>query len=134
VLVAPAVREPLAEPGAGHLPAELGPEAAAGVAGAGRHRALDVAQIGLHVRLERVGDRGSQLHARPASRKGVILVVEPDLGRDVSTARPLLLEDQASQRWRDIRLGEYPLLLWIVGEGDDVGELLTGEVELLTEQ
>ena len=35
VLVAPAVGEPLAEPGARDLPAELGPEAAAGVASAG---------------------------------------------------------------------------------------------------
>ena len=43
VLVAPAVGEPLAEPGARDLPAELGPEAAAGVARAARHRALDVA-------------------------------------------------------------------------------------------
>jgi hypothetical protein len=48
VLVAPAVGEPVAEPGAGDLPAKLSPEAAAGVASARRHRALDVAQLGLH--------------------------------------------------------------------------------------
>jgi hypothetical protein len=63
VLVAPAVGEPLAEPGARNLPAELGPEAAAGVASAGRHRAFDVAQLGLHACLQRACDRGSGLHA-----------------------------------------------------------------------
>jgi hypothetical protein len=42
----PAVGEPLAAPGARHLPAQLGPEAAAGVASAGRHRALEIAQLG----------------------------------------------------------------------------------------
>ena len=62
VPVAPAVGEPLAEPGAGDLPAQLGLEAAAGVAGAGRHRALDVAQLRLHVRLERAGESGNQFH------------------------------------------------------------------------
>ena len=63
VLVPPAVGEPLGETGAGHLPAEFGPEAAAGVARAGRHGALDGTQLGLHVGLERVGDGGGQLHA-----------------------------------------------------------------------
>jgi hypothetical protein len=43
VLVAPTVGEPLPEPGARDLAAEFGPEAAAGVASAGRHRAFEVA-------------------------------------------------------------------------------------------
>ena len=98
------------------------------------HRALDVAQLGLHVRLQRAGESGDQLHGRPASRKRVIVVVEPDLGCDVPTATPLMLEDQAPQRQRDVRLGELPLLSWIVGKCDEIGELLTGEVELGAEQ
>jgi hypothetical protein len=47
---------------------------------------------------------------------------------------PLLLADQASQRRRDVRLGKFPLLLWVLDEGEDVGELLTGEVDLLADQ
>ena len=65
VPVAPAVGEPLAEPGAGDLTAQLGLEAAAGVASTGRHRALDVAQLGLHVRLERAGEGSGKLHEDP---------------------------------------------------------------------
>jgi hypothetical protein len=42
--------------------APLRPEAAAGVAGAARHRALDVAQLGLYVRLERAPESGGKLH------------------------------------------------------------------------
>jgi hypothetical protein len=53
VPVAPAVGEPLAQPGARHLAPELGLEAAAGLAGAGGDRAFDIAQLGLHVCLER---------------------------------------------------------------------------------
>jgi hypothetical protein len=63
VLVAPAVGEPLAEPGARHLTAQLGPETPAGVASASRHRALDVAQLGLYAGLDGPNDRGSQFHA-----------------------------------------------------------------------
>ncbi len=63
VLVAPAVGEPLAEPRAGHLPAELGPETPAGVAGASRYRALDVAQLGLYAGLDGPNDPSGQLHA-----------------------------------------------------------------------
>jgi hypothetical protein len=59
VPVPPAVGEPLAEPGARHLPAKLGLEAAAGFAGAGRHRTFDLAQLGLQVRLQRAVDRGA---------------------------------------------------------------------------
>jgi hypothetical protein len=44
------------------LTAELGLEAAAGLAGAVAHRAFDVAQLGLQVRLERTGEGGDQLH------------------------------------------------------------------------
>jgi hypothetical protein len=62
VLVAPAVGEPLAEPGARDLTAQLGLEAAAGVPRAGRHRLFEVAQLGLHVGLERAGDGSGQLH------------------------------------------------------------------------
>ena len=64
VPLAPADGEPLAEPGAGHLPAELGPEAAASVAGAAGHRALEVAQLRPHVRLERARDDTCELHQR----------------------------------------------------------------------
>jgi hypothetical protein len=64
VLVAPTVGEPLAEPGASDLAAQLGPEAAAGVADTASHRALDVAQLGLHVCLERVDDCGGEFHLR----------------------------------------------------------------------
>jgi hypothetical protein len=49
--VPPAVVEPLAEPRAGNLPAQLGPEPATGVASTAGHRALDVAQLGLDIRL-----------------------------------------------------------------------------------
>jgi hypothetical protein len=63
VLVAPAVGEPLAEPGARNLAAQLGLEAAAGLARAAGHRAFDVAQLALHVRLERAGDGGNELQA-----------------------------------------------------------------------
>ena len=38
-------------PRAHHLPAELGPETATGVASAGSHRALDVEQVRLQARL-----------------------------------------------------------------------------------
>jgi hypothetical protein len=62
VLVAPAVGEPLPEPGARNLPAQLGLEPAAGVARPGRHRALEVAQLRLHVRLQRAGDGGGKFH------------------------------------------------------------------------
>ena len=63
VLVAPAVGQSLAEPGARHLTAQLGLQPPAGVASADRHRALDVAQLGLHARLQGACDRGSELHA-----------------------------------------------------------------------
>ena len=53
VLVPPAVGEPLAEPGARDLAAQLGFEAAAGFASADRHRTLDVAKLGLARRRER---------------------------------------------------------------------------------
>jgi hypothetical protein len=49
VPVAPAVGEPLPETGNRHLPAEFGSEAATGVASAAGHRALKVAQFGLHL-------------------------------------------------------------------------------------
>jgi len=63
VLVAPAVGEPLAESGASDLPAQLCLEAAAGLAGAAGHRALDGAPLPLHFRLERAGDGGDELQA-----------------------------------------------------------------------
>jgi hypothetical protein len=63
VPVTPAVGEPLAEAGARHLPAQLRPEAPAGVAGAGDDRAFDVAQLGLYAGLDGPNDRGGQLHA-----------------------------------------------------------------------
>jgi len=63
VLVAPAVGEPLPEPGARDLTADLGLEAAAGVAGASGHRALDVAELRPHAHPERATDGGSEFHA-----------------------------------------------------------------------
>jgi hypothetical protein len=62
VLVAPAVGEPLAEPGARDLAAQLSLEAAASIAGAGRHGTFDVAQLHLHIRLQRAGESGNQFH------------------------------------------------------------------------
>ena len=62
VLVAPAVGEPLPETGAPDLPAKLGLEAAAGIAGAGRHGTFDVTQLHLHVRLQGAGESGNQFH------------------------------------------------------------------------
>jgi hypothetical protein len=50
--VAPAVGEPLTEPGAADLPAQLGLEPAASVARAVARGALDVAQLGAHVHLQ----------------------------------------------------------------------------------
>jgi hypothetical protein len=76
VPVAPAVGEPLAEPGARHLTAQLGPEAAAGVPRAGRHRALEVAQLRLHIGLQGAGESGDELHGRPACCERAMLVVE----------------------------------------------------------
>jgi hypothetical protein len=52
VPVAPAVGESLAEPGVRDLPAELGPETAAGRARAAGDRALDVAKLGPDVCLQ----------------------------------------------------------------------------------
>ena len=49
--VAPAVGEPLPEPGARSLPAQLGLEPAAGIASTADHRTFDVAQIRLQARL-----------------------------------------------------------------------------------
>jgi hypothetical protein len=49
------------ETGAPDLAAELGLQAATGLASACRYRALDAAQLGLHVRLERAGNRGRKL-------------------------------------------------------------------------
>jgi hypothetical protein len=63
VLISPANGEPLAQPGAGHLPAQLGPETTAGFASAAGHRALDVAQLGLHFCLERAGNGGGEFHS-----------------------------------------------------------------------
>jgi hypothetical protein len=70
MFVAPAVGEPLAELGAPDLPAQLGLEPAAGVASAAGHRALEVAQLRLHVRLQRAGDGGGKFHidSRDAAR------------------------------------------------------------------
>jgi hypothetical protein len=62
VPVPPAVGEPLAEAGARNLPAQFCLEPAAGFASAAGHRALDVAQLGLHVRLERAGEGRGKLH------------------------------------------------------------------------
>jgi hypothetical protein len=44
------------------LPTEFGLAAAAGLAGAGRNRAFDLAQLHLHVRLQRAGESGNQFH------------------------------------------------------------------------
>jgi hypothetical protein len=65
VLVAPAVGKPLAEPGARDLAAQLSLEAAASIPRAARHGALDVAQLGLHLRVQGAGESGNQLHGRP---------------------------------------------------------------------
>jgi hypothetical protein len=66
VLVAPAVGEPLAETGAPDLPAKLGLEAAAGIAGAGRHGTFYGTQLHLHAhlhaRLQRAGKSSNQFH------------------------------------------------------------------------
>jgi hypothetical protein len=67
VLVAPAVGEPLAESGARDLTAEIGPEAAAGIASAGGDRALDVVQFGLEVRPNRARQSCGKLHERLSS-------------------------------------------------------------------
>jgi hypothetical protein len=71
VLVAPAVGEPLPEPGAGYLTAQVGLEAAVGVAGAGHHRGFYITQLHLHVRLERASDRCGKLHEPAASLSGL---------------------------------------------------------------
>ena len=63
VFVAPAVREPLAQPGAGDLAAQFGLEAAPRLAGSGGDGAFDVAQLGLEVSLERTGEGGGELQA-----------------------------------------------------------------------
>jgi hypothetical protein len=65
VPVAPGVGQSLAEPGASNLATELGLEAAAGVASAAGHRALDVAQRRLHIRPGRADEGGDELHACP---------------------------------------------------------------------
>jgi hypothetical protein len=63
VPVPPAVGEPLSEPGAGHLPTELGLESTAGFVGAAGHRLLKLAQLRLRVGLERAGESGDQSHS-----------------------------------------------------------------------
>jgi hypothetical protein len=67
--VAPAVGEPLAEPGAPDLPAQLGHEPAACVARPGGRGAFDIAQLGLQIRLERAREGGGKLHFRIQSRR-----------------------------------------------------------------
>jgi hypothetical protein len=64
VLVAPAVGEPLPEPRAADLPAQLGLEPAASVAGAGRHGTFEIAQLGPHIGLQRANDAACELHQR----------------------------------------------------------------------
>jgi hypothetical protein len=76
MLVAPAVGEPLPEPGARDLATQLGLQAAPGVPCPGRDRALDVAQLRLHVRLQRAGEGGGQFHAQAGSGERVLLVIE----------------------------------------------------------
>jgi hypothetical protein len=61
--VARAVGEPLAEPGARNLPAQLGLEPAAGVARPSGHGAFNVAQLGPHICLEGADKGGCQFHA-----------------------------------------------------------------------
>jgi len=56
VSVAPAIGKPLAETGAPDLAPEFRLEATAGLASSAGHRALNVAQLGLHVGLERASD------------------------------------------------------------------------------
>ena len=55
-LVPPAVGDPLSKPDTRDLTAQLGLEAAAGLAGAGGHCTLELAQLGPHVCIERAGD------------------------------------------------------------------------------
>jgi hypothetical protein len=87
-LVTPAVGEPLAEPGAADLTAQLGPKAPAGVAGAGGHCAFDVTEVYLHLRLQGPGKSSNKLHAQPAGRSSVMLIVAPDLyGRGFVSTR-----------------------------------------------
>jgi hypothetical protein len=63
VPVAPAVGEPLPKSSAGQLPAQLGPEPAAGFAGAAGDRAFDVAELGVHVSLQGARERGHEVSA-----------------------------------------------------------------------
>jgi hypothetical protein len=49
--------------GAGHLPAKLGPEAAAGIPRAVARGALDLAELSTHARLQRASDRCGKLTA-----------------------------------------------------------------------
>jgi hypothetical protein len=80
------------------LPAKLGLEAAAGIAGAGRHGTFDVTQLHLHVRLQGAGESGNQISWRPVRRERVMLVVEPDLyGRAFLSARAV---SPAGRAWK----------------------------------
>jgi hypothetical protein len=62
VPVTPAVGEPLPKPGARDLAAELGLETAPGVPRPGRHRTLELAQLDLHVGLQRARNDSGKFH------------------------------------------------------------------------
>jgi hypothetical protein len=107
VLVAPADGEPLAEPGASDLPAQLGPEGAAGLAGPCSHRVFDVAQLGPNVTLKRTPERCYELgpaditlvqcHAKApvAQREGTMsLFREVEIWKDWRPPKPLLLVEE----------------------------------------
>ena len=111
VIVAPAVGEPLAGLGARDLAAELGLEAAAGLLRAGGSGPLQVAQLGLHVRLQRAGESGDQFHTRARSGERVLLVIESgSLPRDCRQPKGILTDVRTRHCGASIKPSPKPLL------------------------
>jgi hypothetical protein len=84
-LVPPAVGDPLSKPDTRELTAQLGLEAAAGLAGAGGHCTLELAQLGPHVCIERAGDGGGELQVMAPRRAGMEIATCPALSADPRT-------------------------------------------------
>jgi hypothetical protein len=103
VPVAPAVGEPLAEPGARDLPAKLRLQALACRPGARSDRPRKVAQLRLHVRLERTGEAGCKLQVSSSSRHCLRAAFDREAPLLVDAHTPLcpLLGARQRPRWAD---------------------------------
>jgi hypothetical protein len=101
----------LAEPGARDLAAEFGFEALACRLSSGSHRPFQVAQLHLHVRLERAGESGDQFHARAGSGERVLLIIESgSLPRDCLQPKGILTDVRTQHCGASVKPSPKPLL------------------------